>query len=62
MSMEMKAEPFEEDDAFQDMVKSFAVGSLNALGLKLSISALLNPFLFILLMMKLVRVKDNLED
>jgi UDP-MurNAc hydroxylase len=49
-------------EGFSKMVKSFAVGSLNALGLKLSISALLNPFLFILLMMKLVRVKDNLED
>ena len=25
MPMEMKAEPLEEDDAFQDMIKSFAV-------------------------------------
>ena len=48
-------------NGFSKMVKSFAIGSLNAMGLGLSFSAILKPRLFLLLLSKLVRVENNLE-
>ncbi len=46
---------------FSKMVKSFAVGSLNAMGISISILSLLNPSIFLLLIKKLSRVNSNLE-
>ncbi len=48
-------------DGFSRMVKSFAIGSLNAMGLSLSFSAFFKPSVFLLLLNKLTKVKNNLE-
>ncbi len=48
-------------EGFSKMVKSFAIGSLNAMGLSISILSILNPFVFLLLIRKLSRVNSNLE-
>ena len=49
-------------DGFSRMVKSFAIGSLNAMGLSLSFSSFFKPYIFLLLLNKLTKVNNNLDE